>query len=275
MLKKNMISIIAMTILSCFLLPFSPSAQMQEYKDYTVVKGDTLWDISEAELKDPFLWPKIWKENPYIVNPDKIYPHQKIKIPLYILQKEIPVAEIPKQVKPEVLKKEEPKKEIARKIEPVKKEYLVDRDILIASGYISDSIHSVGSIVNSPSGRTLLGKDDYAYIYTDTPSTTGDKFYIIRSAGKVSHPKYSYPLGYLIEVLGIAEVVGQDDGETKAIITTSYTDILKGSLLDNFYETEPPYLTENPRKPDVSAYIVATKELHMINGTWDIVYIDK
>ncbi len=281
--KKNMISVITITMLSFFLLPSFSLAQMHEYKDYTVVKGDTLWDISGAELKDPFLWPKIWKENPDIVNPDKIYPNQKIKIPLYILQKEIPVAEIPKERKPEIVKKlepkkKEPKKEILRKIEPVKpvkKEYLVDKNILIASGYITDSVRSVGSIVSSPSGRTLLGKDDYAYVNTDKPSKIGDKFYIIRSAGKVSHPKYGYLLGYLIEVLGIAEVVGQDNGETKIIIPTSYADILIGSLLDDFYETEPPLLTDHPRKPDISAYIVATKELHMINGTWDIVYIDK
>ena len=51
----------------------------QEYKDYTIEKGDTLWDISRKELNDPFLWPKVWKENPDINNPDRIYPQQKIK----------------------------------------------------------------------------------------------------------------------------------------------------------------------------------------------------
>ena len=61
---------------------------MQEIKDYKVKGGDTLWDISNKELQDPFLWPKIWKENPGIVNPDRIYPDQSIKIPLYLLQKE-------------------------------------------------------------------------------------------------------------------------------------------------------------------------------------------
>ena len=49
---------------------------------YIIVKGDTLWDISNSFLKDPFLWPLIWKVNPYIANPDLIYPGQKIRIPL-------------------------------------------------------------------------------------------------------------------------------------------------------------------------------------------------
>ena len=28
---------------------------------YKIKKGDTLWDISEEYLKNPFLWPNIWK----------------------------------------------------------------------------------------------------------------------------------------------------------------------------------------------------------------------
>ena len=89
----------------CLVVSSVSFAQTPEYKDYTVKKGDTLWDISNNELKDPFLWPKVWKENPDIKNPDLIYPGQKIRIPLYLLQKEIkPVVkpEIKPETKPEV-----------------------------------------------------------------------------------------------------------------------------------------------------------------------------
>ena len=70
------------------LLPLITFAETQEIKEYKVVKGDTLWDITKAELNDPFLWSKVWKENPWIANPDLIYPDQIIKIPLYLIQKE-------------------------------------------------------------------------------------------------------------------------------------------------------------------------------------------
>lgn len=263
-------------LLIFLILPSFIAAQTQEYKDYIIHKGDTLWDISQKELNDFFLWPKVWKENPQIKNPDKIYPNQKIRIPLYLLQKEIPETKIEPKVEtkpktPEIVEE----KPVEKIIKPVKKEYLVNKSLLIASGYIADSVHSVGKIMDSPSERNLLGKDDYAYIRTEKPVNVGDKFYIIHSLGKVTHPETGRNLGFLIEILGIAQVVDKGNDDAKVIITDSYQEISPGSLLDNFYEIEPPLAIETPRKPDIDGYIVAARQLRIINGTWDIVYIDK
>lgn len=41
---------------------------------YVVKRGDTLWDIADYFLADPWYWPELWYANPDIANPHLIYP---------------------------------------------------------------------------------------------------------------------------------------------------------------------------------------------------------
>lgn len=255
-------------------LPAGLSAQVQEYqayKDYTVERGDTLWDITKEELQDPFLWPKVWNENPDIDNPDKIYPNQKIKIPLHLLQKEMAPPAPKPMVKPSVKPKPEEQPVIITK--PSQKEYLVDKNLLILSGYIADALHSVGTIYDKPGEITNLTKGDYAYIKTSDMVRKGDKFYIIYPVGEVKHPVTGRYVGVRIAILGTAEVV--DENDPKIFITSSYVEIPVGSLIDNYYEIEPPLAVDNPRNPEINGYIVTTLRRIYAHGNMDIVFIDK
>jgi len=61
----------AFLLAACALLVFA----------YRVKKGDTLWDLSEEFLKDPFAWPDLWEANRHIEDPHWIYPGDSICIP--------------------------------------------------------------------------------------------------------------------------------------------------------------------------------------------------
>ncbi len=49
---------------------------------YTVIKGDTLWDLSGKFYKNPYLWRNIYEANTDIIkDPHWIYPKQELSIP--------------------------------------------------------------------------------------------------------------------------------------------------------------------------------------------------
>jgi len=52
-------------------------------------------------------------------------------------------------------------------------------------------------------------------------------------------------------------------------------EVSPGDYLDTYYEIDPPLAPDAPRKPSINGYVVVAKELHIANGTWDIVYLDR
>ena len=58
---------------------------------HVVEDGDTLWDICDAVLGRPDMWPRVWSMNPEITNPHWIYPGDIIRF-------QVPEEELPSMV---------------------------------------------------------------------------------------------------------------------------------------------------------------------------------
>jgi LysM repeat protein len=272
--------IIKYALIVFLLLPLITFAQTQEIKKYKIIKGDTLWDISKRDLNDPFMWPAIWKENKWIANPHWIYPGQMIKIPLYLLQKEKsgeeavskPAAE---SQEPTAAAQEPAGGEVKKEAVQIIKQPLVNRNLLMASGYIADKIPRVGQVDDLSSEQIVTGSEDIVYLTTDHPAKAGDKFYVINSSERIKHPITGRKIGYVITIKGIVEIVKIKSGETTAKITQSFSEIGKGDRLDSYYDIESPIDTGHFRSPDINGMIIATSNNMALQSMLDIIYIDK
>lgn len=271
--------LLPIVVVSFLLFPSLVLSQTNKIENYTVKKGDTLWSISRKELGNAFLWPKVWKENPEISNPDHLYPGQTVKIPFYLKQKvlkEGPMAKATEKKMPEKTKAKKAEKKAITKRKPVKipLKPLVGTNLLEASGYISDSVPSVGMIDGSPSGRRLFGNDDIVFVKTRNPVKIGDKFIIIKAV-ELETPKATRDNGYIIEPLGVVQVTKIEGRDRRARILKAFGPIRDGELLDTYQEIVPPLTTGRFRKPDINGEIIAARDLHLLNAISNIVYLDK
>jgi nucleoid-associated protein YgaU len=48
--------------------PWNPPTPAEGARVYTIQKGDTLWDLAQKDLGDPYLWPRIWDQNRYVLD---------------------------------------------------------------------------------------------------------------------------------------------------------------------------------------------------------------
>lgn len=74
MFLRAMLGLIIPCLFSASLWADTLQIKSDHPEQYTVVKGDTLWDISGKFLQHPWQWPQLWHNNPQIKDPHWIYP---------------------------------------------------------------------------------------------------------------------------------------------------------------------------------------------------------
>jgi LysM repeat protein len=275
--------------------PAVPAGQEQD--KYTIKKGDTLWDISNAFYKDPFLWPLLWKANPYITNPDLIYPGNKLAVPsLAPIERAMEKpAEKPAEEKlpeetgasplPGLRPKPQPKP--AEEETPTRPKIIlpeeaavpiIDKYAMLSAGFINQEEGEDRIIGAADTVKSLFSFDDVVYIKVASPEgvNIGDKFLIYMPLNKVKHPRTGDSYGRLIKGLGILQVTAKDKPDVlTAKITLSFDAIEKGSRITPYQEPSLIYQQSQKRKKDISGYILEVLDGRTINAQTDIVYLDK
>lgn len=198
----------------------APAAQGPEGA-YVVRKGDTLWGISRGLLNDPLLWPRIWDQNPFIKNPNLIFPGDTLGLP----GREIvpaPVAEAPKPEAPKEVPKEEAKAPPApptpeAELAPVPPVPVASEAAIACSPVLLEepaaSGTGIGSVVKSHDNRLLLSQEDEVFVAVDGAQSlkVGDRLAVVRPGLRVVHPWSKGALGRPLFTLGIFEVTEMRD----------------------------------------------------------------
>ncbi|MBI4842889.1 MAG: LysM peptidoglycan-binding domain-containing protein [Nitrospirae bacterium] len=254
------------------------AADSSNTNTYTIKKGDTLWDISGKELKEPMLWPKLWNYNPQIANPDLIYPGNNITIPS---REEIMRSSGETQLPVESTDTEIPKLEYQAASTTVpegtksEEEYILSKNSYISSGWISKEYENIGEIFFADRGRNIFGKTESVFLKIKGTVSVGDKFLSVRKIKEIKHPVRGDKLGYQIIVSGLLEVTAIENNVPKAKIIEDFDSVHVGDNIIAYIDSVPPVRTENARTPDINGYIVGSRFDNHMSYKNDIVYLDK
>jgi hypothetical protein len=261
---------------------------------YTVRKGDTLWDISRSRLKDPFLWPSIWKQNPSIADPDLIYPGEKLRLPGIAGEPAPSAAAEERLAGPRaetraeepfvekgitVLKTHKGKGEdkvISMDEGVPKKVPVATESDIFRAGFITRGLEGARPIVAGiRNDRTLFMAGDEVYVQDTGGLKVGDRFVSCRPGPDVMVPGTIIDYGRLIYVSGVVELTGKRDDLYVGVVRDSYSDIKKTDLLLPAPEPEIVYepVPVNEGLNGAWGYVVASKEERATSTDGDTMYI--
>lgn len=194
----------------------APAAQGPE-SGYVVKKGDTLWGISKDLFNDPLLWPQIWDRNPFIKNPNLIFPGDTLGMPgreVAPAPTPAPVAEAPKPEPPKEEAKAPPAPptppaEVAPPVLPVpvaSQAAIACSPVLLDEKAVAGA--GIGSVAKSDDDRRLLAQEDHIVVAVDGAQTlkVGDRLSVVRPGLRVFHPRRKGALGRALFTLGLFEV---------------------------------------------------------------------
>jgi nucleoid-associated protein YgaU len=260
--------------------------QGREGRIHLVIGGDTLWDISDAYLGTPWVWPSIWQDNQVIENPHRIYPGDRIWITPWEMRKltaaeaQALLAGSPAAPDPEpLLATEEPAQgEVAPALGGVREEqptvYVANREMV---GLVTaETVEAAASVVSAVvKDKVMLSQDDRVWIgMGEDDVENGDQFTIFRVQEKVYDPETGRMLGYHVNILGWLEVTDVHSETASSVIRESALDIEIG---DRIMPRKPAAkeIAIQPSPDDVDGQISFMAQQRTLAGTLQYVYLNR
>lgn len=240
-------------------------------KRHVVVKGDTLWDISEKFLKDPWKWPEIWQLNrEEIRNPHLIYPGDVVVLsfvdgkPRLSLEKGGFTETI--KLSPQV--KSEP---IIIKEKGIASIPLSAILPMLAQGGVGEAneLEKAPRILGSSDARVMFAKGDR--VYASNSEIPQKDWRVMRLGQALRDPDNKDPETNILayELIFLGDAVTETPGDPQLIRITSNTqEILERDRLMPAWDGNPPqYAPHSPDKP-VEAKVVSALGGPVYAGTW-------
>jgi hypothetical protein len=226
---------------------------------HTVVKGDTLWDLSQHYLGSPWYWPKVWSYNPQIANPHWIYPGNQVRF--YTGSGEEPAAQVDVEIEPGSGTMGEGDIGL---VEPVEDNNVATgRERVPRQGFVTDKeLDRTGVLSKSFAETEMLTTGDIVYLKFKDPAAAvvGKEYVIYRPDRKVYHPRSGKLVGYLTLLLGRARVLQTNDPYyVRAQISFTFNAMYRGDFVGPPGEqmTLTLGLVPNTNPRDVEGAVVA------------------
>lgn len=251
---------------------------------YTVVKGDTLWDISARFLNEPWRWPDVWQINPQIANPHLIFPGDTIvlsfingKPQLSIAGNGIPAEDQsgPDQAKGSLIKLSPSIRTTAiSKAIPVIPIDAVQQ--FLTRPYVADKAQlDRAPYVVAFADEHLAGGSGYLAYVRAIRGGNKTKFDVIRPGKPYRDADTGEILGY--EALYVASSELQRTGDPATVLLTSTElEVLKGDRLIRTTEDQPlqAFFPKPPQRRVRGSIIAVLNGVSQI-GQYNIVVVDR
>jgi hypothetical protein len=245
-----------------------PAVVKPDHPDsYTVVKGDTLWDIASRFLNDPWLWPELWHINTEIRNPHLIYPGDVIVLQYvdgkpYITM-DGAAAATPKYDKPAIKSfKLSPKirsESIEKAITTIPRE-LIAPFLSRPRVATEDEIDAAPHIIASYERHLITGTGNKIYAKGFSDKLFGS-YHVVRPGIEYEDPETGETLGY--ELIDLANANVQKTGDpVTLIVSEARQEVINGDLLFPHEEKKLDFRFI-PRAPTEK---INGQIIHVING---------